>query len=164
MKPITKSILAGIIGSVSLFAIYTLILSLLNSPAHAYEQFLLLQPYMSILVLGFGVQIGLMVYLKARQKECHQSMAPAVASGSVSTGAMIACCLHHTTDVLPLLGLTAAATFLTKYQTWFLLIGIVSNIAGIAYLIYAIYKHTYVNNKTSHKTRDKDSYKQGGRT
>ncbi len=160
MKPIPKSIIAGFGGSAILLTIYTLILGLLNSFAHALEQFLLLQPYMSILVLGFGVQVGLMVYLKARQKECSQCMVPAVASGGVSTGAMIACCLHHGADILPLVGIAAAATFLTKYQTWFLLIGIVSNIAGIAYLIYAIYKHTHMNKNQSNK----ENPKRGGRT
>ncbi len=32
-------------------------------------------------------------------------------SGGTSVTAMVACCLHHVTDVLPILGVSAAAEF-----------------------------------------------------
>ena len=48
-------------------------------------------------------------------------------SGGTSVTAMVACCLHHVTDVLPILGLSAAATFLTRYQRPFMLIGLGMN-------------------------------------
>ncbi len=141
MNARTKAIIGGVSASAVLMLLYATIVSFLNSPEHAFEQFVLLQPYMTLLIVGFGIQVGLMIYLKSREKECHAAMAPTIASGGISTGVMIACCLHHATDILPLIGLAAAATFLTQYQTWFLLIGILSNVAGIGYLIYAISKH-----------------------
>ncbi len=44
---------------------------------------------------------------------------------------MVACCAHHVTDVLPILGLTAAAAFLAEYQRAFMAIGLGTTIVGI---------------------------------
>ncbi len=52
-------------------------------------------------------------------------------SGGVSTVAMIACCAHRITDMLPVLGLTAAATFLVEYRTAFRIFGIGMTLLGI---------------------------------
>ena len=54
------------------------------------------------------------------------------AGGATSTAAMVACCAHHVTDVLPIVGLTAAATFLAEYQTLFMLVGLGTTLVGIA--------------------------------
>lgn len=56
-------------------------------------------------------------------------------SGGTSVTAMVACCLHHVTDVLPVLGLSAAATFLTRYQQPFMLVGLGMNITGIIVIL-----------------------------
>lgn len=48
---------------------------------------------------------------------------------------MAACCAHHVSDVLPILGLTAAATFLAKYQTAFMLAGLGANLIGIVVIL-----------------------------
>jgi hypothetical protein len=53
------------------------------------------------------------------------------AGGGMSAAAMVACCAHHVTDVLPLVGLTAAATFLAEYRTPFMLVGLGTTISGI---------------------------------
>jgi len=47
---------------------------------------------------------------------------------------MIACCAHHLTDVVPILGLSALSIWLVNFQTPLLAIGIVSNAAGSVYL------------------------------
>ena len=62
------------------------------------------------------------------------------ASGSTSVTAMVACCLHHVTDVLPVLGLSAAATFLTRYQRPFMLVGLGTNILGILVMLSVLYR------------------------
>ncbi len=54
---------------------------------------------------------------------------------------MVACCAHHLTEVLPILGLAGLSLFLTRYQIWFLGVGIASNFFGIIYLLYQIKKH-----------------------
>jgi hypothetical protein len=62
------------------------------------------------------------------------------ASGGTSVTAMVACCLHHVTDVLPILGLSAAATFLTRYQRPFMLAGLGMNILGIIIMLVVLYR------------------------
>jgi hypothetical protein len=64
----------------------------------------------------------------------------AAASGGTSTAAMIACCAHHVTDVLPLLGLSGAAVFLAQYKVPFMVVGIVSNAAGIGVMLRLIHR------------------------
>jgi hypothetical protein len=54
--------------------------------------------------------------------------------------AMVACCAHHVTDVLPILGLTAAATFLADYRVAFMLLGLGTTIVGIIYMVVILMK------------------------
>ena len=44
---------------------------------------------------------------------------------------MVACCAHHVVDLLPLVGLSAAAVFLNAYKTPLFLVGITMNVIGI---------------------------------
>lgn len=53
---------------------------------------------------------------------------------------MAACCAHHVADVLPLLGLTAAAAFLAQYRPAFMLVGLGVTLAGIAAMLTVILK------------------------
>jgi hypothetical protein len=53
---------------------------------------------------------------------------------------MAACCAHHITDVLPILGLTAASAFLAEYRTAFMLVGLGTTLAGIAVMLFIIFK------------------------
>ena len=68
-------------------------------------------------------------------------MGTVVTTGSISTGSMIACCLHHVVDVLPILGLSAIAFFLSQYQSLFLALGVVANLIGITFMFFTIQKH-----------------------
>ncbi len=61
-------------------------------------------------------------------------------SGGTSVTAMVACCIHHVTDVLPVLGVSAAATFLTRYQRPFMLVGLGMNILGILLMLTVLYR------------------------
>ncbi len=62
------------------------------------------------------------------------------AGGTTSTLAMVACCAHHVTDVLPILGLTAAATFLAQYRTAFMIVGLGTTLLGIVYMLRILIK------------------------
>lgn len=90
------------------------------------------------LILGFGIQVGLYSFLKSCQKAGVAEGTAATGGVISSTGAMLACCAHHLTDILPFLGLAAAATFLATYQEWFLGLGILSNLGGILMMIRQI--------------------------
>lgn len=94
--------------------------------------------------IGFGVQAALYSILRFRLFVPTTSTAHTGAlmgtSGGTSVTAMVACCLHHVTDVLPILGLSAAASFLTRYQRPFMLLGLGLNIIGIIVMLVILYR------------------------
>ncbi len=151
-----KPIIYGIISGILLLSVYFIILSLANSVEHAVSQFLSMRYFVLILAIGFGIQVSLYTYVKA----FHNKMATASvsASGGVSTTSMVACCAHHLSDILPILGLSAAAIFLVRYQLVFILIGIFSNLIGINFMLYTMKKHNMFNknNRLLNKIMKKD--------
>lgn len=123
----------GGVASISLLGIYLLVLGTLNSFSHAVQQFLDLWYWMVPLILGFGLQIALFVSLRHHSR---QGMSSAVfASGGMSTSSMVACCAHHVTEVLPLLGFSAASMLLVQYQSAFLAFGLASTIIGVLFML-----------------------------
>ncbi|NOH04987.1 MAG: hypothetical protein HND47_24935 [Chloroflexi bacterium] len=98
----------------------------------------------SPIILGFGIQAALYSILRFRLFIPVTSTGHAGsmigASGGTSATAMVACCIHHVTDVLPILGLSAAASFLTRYQRPFMLIGLAMNLIGIGVMLFVLYR------------------------
>lgn len=138
---------AGVLGSLVLLIFYFIILTIANSPDHAVQQFLDMWYWIATLAIGFGIQVGLYAHITSTKHQLSKGATTTVAaSGGMSTVSMAACCAHHLTDVLPLLGLAAAATFLVKYQTLFLLIGVVSNLVGITMMLKIIQKEKLEGN------------------
>lgn len=128
----SKFVLFGLLASISLLAFYFIISSIFGGFNFAIENFIQLWYWMVPLIIGFGLQIGMFFYVK---EEMHKkAMAEAATSTGISTTSMIACCAHHISDIAPFLGITALGLFLTKYQSTFLLGGILSNILGITYM------------------------------
>ena len=129
-----SNILSGLAGTLGLLGIYFLSMRLLaGSWEAAFSQFQSLWVYMVPLSLGFGIQVGLYRNIKQINKRRH-SMAMTGSTATSSIG-MIACCAHHLTDVLPILSLSAVSIFLINFQIPLLLIGILSNMIGIIYLL-----------------------------
>lgn len=127
-----KYVLTGLGASGLLLAFYVIVASLLGGFSFALDNFVKLWYWMIPLVVGFGIQIGMFFYVKG---EMHKkATAQAAASSGISTTSMVACCAHHIADIAPFLGITAIGLFLTKYQSTFLLMGILSNILGILYM------------------------------
>jgi hypothetical protein len=141
LQRIVFPISAGLMGAIMLMGVYLGIVSLAESPKHALSLFWEDKTFVIPIMLGFGVQVGLYTLLK---KGWHIPLnataggATTAASGGVSTFAMIACCAHHVADALPLLGLTAAATFLANWKTPFMIVGLISNLIGIAVMLSVI--------------------------
>ena len=133
---------AGLAGAVFLTALYFGIVSWAESPQHALELFWEERWIVIPIILGFGVQMALYTILRRRLfvpvMNTGSSGALTGASGTTSTLAMVACCAHHVTDVLPILGLTAAATFLANYQTAFMLVGLGTTLVGIAVMVFIL--------------------------
>lgn len=144
----TKRILwpsiAFIIGAGFLTLLYFGIVSLVESPQHAVELFWEDRWFVLPIILGFGVQSSLYIILKKQLfipiAQTGASGAMTGASGGVSTAAMVACCAHHVADVLPILGLTAAAAFLAEYRIAFMVVGLGMTILGILVMLTILFK------------------------
>ncbi|GBD86203.1 hypothetical protein BMS3Abin03_00113 [bacterium BMS3Abin03] len=139
-----KSVIAGFTGGLLLLAIYFLIVSVANSFSHAIDEFLNIWYWIAALSIGFGFQIGLYAHVRQTiklKKEIREATSAVAVGAGTSTVSMIACCAHHLTDILPVLGLSAAAAFLSTYQLIFMSIGVISNIIGITYMLSIITRH-----------------------
>ena len=130
-------------GAVMLMGVYLGIVSLAESPKHALSLFWEDKIFVIPIMIGFCIQVGLYTLLR---KGWHMPLsvpaggATTAASGGVSTFAMVACCVHHIADALPLIGLTAAATFLANWKIPFMILGLISNLIGITVMLAVILK------------------------
>jgi hypothetical protein len=131
-------------GSVFIATLYLGLVSWAESFQHALQYFWQDRWIIIPIILGFGIQTGLYVILKKRLFVPVSNTGPSGVltgtSGATSTMAMVACCAHHVTDVLPILGLTAAATFLAQYRTAFMLVGLGMTLLGISVMVVILFK------------------------
>ncbi len=139
-----KPLIAGVIGALCLLLFYSAIMLLSNSVKLALLQFYDIWYWIVILMFGFGTQVGLFIYLRELHKQKMKNLAAANASvtgsAAISGTSMVACCAHHLTDLLPILGFSAFALFLNRYQTVFILVGVFSNIIGMLIMIRMLQK------------------------
>lgn len=126
-----RSIAVGLIGAGGLLALYLAIISLAQGAEHAIEQLATDAPFVGLILAGFGTQVALFTELRVVDRRHGAAAAVTAAGTGTSTAAMLACCAHHLVDLLPLVGLSAAAVFLNAYKTPLLLLGIAMNIVGI---------------------------------
>lgn len=117
----------GILATIGLLALYTITMTTLSGWRSAWEQFQELWYLMLPLAVGFGIQVGLYTKLK-------KNMASVAAGGTSASAGMLACCAHHATDVMPILGLSAASTLITQYQKPILVTSLLINVVGIGVL------------------------------
>ena len=97
-----------------------------------------------LFVAGFGIQTGLYTYIRMvfkLRKESGVAASTVAAAGGISTTSMIACCAHHVTDFLPILGVTAAMIFFNRFQNLFIITGVLSNVIGINLMLKIIQEH-----------------------
>ena len=127
-----RSIGVGVVGAAALLGVYLGIVSLAQGIEHAFEQLATDAVFVGFIAAGFGTQIALFVELRTVDRR-HRAAATAVtvAGTGTSAAAMLACCAHHLVDLLPLVGLSAAAVFLNAYKTPLFLVGIGMNVIGI---------------------------------
>ena len=130
-------------GSLGLFIFYFLLLFVVTRDfQHPVQQFINFQPWMSLLIIGFGIQFGLYslmqngIFFSLEEK---QDAKVASRTGTAVSGlSMVACCAHHLVDLLPILGISAAAVFLNEYQEELLILGVVTNSIGILVMSWFI--------------------------
>ncbi len=144
-------VLMGTVSTVALFALYLTIVTIAQDWQHAIELFGQDAWLVIPIMIGFGVQVGLYTYLRGVLRRGSRSSKMMMgAGGGTSTAAMVACCAHHVADVLPLLGLSAAASFLAAYKIPFMLIGLAMNVTGIVVIVRTIRKeHRYLDHLKS---------------
>lgn len=130
-------VIYGVLATSILLFIYGAILTLVSGWSYMLEQLNDFWPYILTLSIGFGIQITLYFVLRAIVHKNNAGTVAAV-SGTTSTLAMVSCCTHYLVNVLPVLGATGAVVFIAQYQIELFWVGIASNIAGIAYMLYKI--------------------------
>lgn len=144
VRRILLPLVAGLGGALLLTSLYFGIVSWAESMEHALEFFWQDRWIVFPIVLGFGVQSALYVILRMHLyipvNIGHHSGILTSASGMTSTVAMVACCAHHVTDVLPVLGLTVVAAFLAEYRTVFMLVGLGTTLVGISVMLLIIFR------------------------
>ena len=139
-----KEIRNGFIAAFSLLLFYFLVMTISSSSLSAtVSQFKQLWYWMITLSLGFGIQVGLFTHLKIiinDNRIVNGAGAVTATSSGTSAASMVTCCAHHLSEVLPILGLSGFAIFLTRYQVPIIVFGIAMNLLGIIYMLKTIGK------------------------
>lgn len=145
--------LVGVGASVGLLAFYLGLMTLTGDWFYAKIQFEAYRSWIIALSLGLGIQSTLFTLLRRGLKRTERKAAKSTlaATGSISTGSMVVCCLHHVSDIVPFLGLPVLAVALQKYQTVFFLIGILSNVYGISMMLRVMTIHGLIQKKNFSK-------------
>ncbi|KKQ29864.1 MAG: hypothetical protein A3H17_01700 [Candidatus Levybacteria bacterium RIFCSPLOWO2_12_FULL_37_14] len=128
-----KSVAKGIMAFLVILTVYFLVLTLVSGWRFAQGQFFQFWFYVVSLALGFGIQFGLYSYLKGIVKQKAFAGGVLVTTGATSATAMISCCAHYLTNILPILGVTGIITFIGQYQIQFFWLGLFFNFLGIIY-------------------------------
>lgn len=130
--------LAALIAASGLLAFYLGLVAWAQGWEHAWSLLREDLWFVAPITAGFAVQVGLFVYLRGLHAASTTGAAVTTGSAGTSGGAMLACCAHHLTDVLPFLGISGAAIFLNEIKTPLALIGLGMNAFGVGFLTLRI--------------------------
>ncbi len=129
----------GLISASTLVAAYSLIIALSSqSWTHLLDQWRVDALFIVLVAAGFGTQMGLYQHVRRVVRGDGRAAAMAAGGTATSTTAMVACCLHHLSDVVPFLGLSGAATFLIQYKVPVILLSLAANGIGIALMVRTV--------------------------
>lgn len=129
---------AGLLGGLALAAVYLGIVSVAESPQHAAELFWEDRGLVLPILVTFAIQVGLYIRVRLGPVGVASGAGASAAGGGMSTVAMVACCAHHVTDLLPIVGVSLAATFLAAWKTPLMVLGLAINLAGIAWMLVVL--------------------------
>jgi len=132
-KALGVALAAGALSGTGLLAIYFGVLTLVSGWSYALDQFGTYWPFIVTLAVGFGVQVGLFVYLRWAVRAAGSGKVVAV-TGGTSGAAMLSCCTHYLVNLLPVLGATGLVSLVGQYQVEVFWVGVAANLAGIAYM------------------------------
>lgn len=129
-----SAVAVGALASTAMLGVYFGALSLLSGWSFTVSEFSRFWPYILTLALGFGLQIGLYVFLRHQLAHHHGGGKMVAASGTTSTAAMLSCCAHYLANILPVIGAAGFVTLIAQYQVQLFWVGLAFNAAGIAYI------------------------------
>lgn len=113
-----------------------------GSIENGYDVYLSNGIFVYLIPLAVGIQMGLFRYhrnLTTGNIAGTEKMG--MAGSATSSLTMVACCLHHVSDLLPTVGfILAASSFLIRYKDTIIIIGLMANVIGSAYIARAILK------------------------
>ncbi len=127
---------AGALAGLLLVALYLGLVSWAQGWEHARGLLWDDRYFVAAIAGGFGVQVGLFVFLRVVLARRAAGAAGVTAAGTgTSTAAMVACCAHHVSDALPVLGLSGAAIFLNDYRLYLMAAGLAVNAVGVGVML-----------------------------
>lgn len=124
----------GTTGAALLLAVYFGALTLVSGWEFTVDQFSQFWYFIVPLAVGFGVQVGLFTRLRALVNSTKKTGAVVATSGTTSTAAMISCCAHYLANIAPIIGATGLVAFAAQFQLELFWLGLLLNIAGVAYV------------------------------
>ena len=145
-KIIQAAFFRGLLGLFFLLLLYFSVVILISGVDFAQSQFLKYWYFVVSLAIGFGIQVGLYSYLKSAIRQ-NVSAKVVATSGATSTAAMISCCSHYLTNILPILGIAGVATFVSQYQVRIFWVGLAFNLAGIIIMADRIIRLSKISSK-----------------
>lgn len=150
-----KHYIYGIGASIVMLMFYIGIMLIFNPLYYVIEDFISKFVWFSILITLFGVQIGLITYIRNINNKRRMSKSQTALSGGISTTSMLACCIHHVTDFIPLIGVSAFTVFLVEFQLYFLIIGILFGVLSILNILIHIQLHSVYEIPSSFESLNK---------
>src|SRR3989304_9605990 len=107
-----------------------------------YQVFLTNGIFVYLIPIAVSIQMGLFRYHRnITTGKIGGSEKMGMAGSATSSLTMVACCLHHVSDLLPAVGfLLATSSFLIQYKDAIIIIGLLANVAGSVYITRAILK------------------------
>jgi Co/Zn/Cd efflux system component len=107
-----------------------------------YQTFLTNGIFVYLVPIAVSIQMGLFRYHRnITTKHMEDSEKMGMAGSATSSLTMVACCLHHVSDILPSVGfILAASSFFIRYKDIIIIIGLIANVIGSIYIARAIIK------------------------
>lgn len=137
-----RAVVTGLLSAAGLALAYSLIVGLSSqSWSHLLAQWRIDALFITLVAVGFGTQMGLYRHVRSILRGDGRTVAVTAGSTATSTTAMVACCLHHLSDIVPFIGLSGAAAFLIQYKVPVVLLSLAANGIGIALMLRTL-RHT----------------------
>jgi Cu+-exporting ATPase len=133
---------AGAAAFAALLALYLGILAAVSGWPFTLDQLATYGHYIVALAAGFGLQIGLYTRLRQVVDGVGADRTVVAASGTTSGAAMVSCCAHYLTNLLPIVGASGLVALVAQYQVQLFWAGLAASAAGTAFVATRLVKAT----------------------